>query len=1112
MDHVRILTAALMLILFAGLARADERVIWQIGKFDNNYEEFAVAHDYSSYWAAFRQHKTFTVGKDDPAKSWPFIHPGPSDSWAKNREQPHTILFDLDAPPAGVFTLTIDLVDTHAGGPPVYEITINGRTGRFALPAGAGDGSLADASKGKEYVLTVPLPATFLKAGQNKLILKCTEGSWVLYDALKLTNDPEGKMPEPAINRVSLIPTILFVADGSKLKQVIELSAEVSPGSPDCAATLKIGGATQSIALTPGLMGTAQQEVHIDEITAPTTAEITVTCGSQSKSASCELRPQKRWKIYLQPSSHVDVGYTDFQERVVERHNENMSVALDMIREHPDFKWNTETAWVEDNYLSMMPEDKKAEFIKRAKEGRVGCQAVYGNMLTGICSHESFIRDLYFARAMAKKYGIPYDIAMSSDVPTQVWTLPTVLAGAGIKYFSDGLNLTRGDSFNRLFGKSPFYWQGPDGAKVLTWLSPGYAHAAHLGLLGTVDGAENRVEGFLRGYDRADYPYDAVLAFGGIGDNQLLNPVMAQVIDDWNKKYAYPKIIPCRGPEFFQYVESKFRDKIPTLSGDAGVYWEDGAGSSAYETALVRRAKEDLAGAEKLWSLMSAASGAAYPKAEFDLAWKNAILYDEHTWGAHCSISQPENEQTLHQWKIKARFAYDAASQADALVRGALDQLAKSVKCGQDSVVVFNPLSFPYTGPVTAKDKSGRSVLVWAKDVPPTGCKVVPIAKLDVTADLGQGLSANFTAGETPVLQNRFYRLEFDKATGAVKSLRDKELNLELVDPKAAHGINEYIYVAGQGATAKEVTRDAATPPATTSGSIDYIADGKSSRPYRYVMEVKTSGYKTPQVVSRVILYEDTKRIDFENVLTKDETYDKEAGYFAFPFGLTNPELYVELPDGVVRPKKEMLPGACMQWYCLQDFAAAADESCAVVWTAVESPLMTLGDLNRDTFKSPLPIENGHMYGYVFNNYWFTNYKASQGGEMVFRFALTSMKKYDPAAASRFGQSARISLPAVVCVASSGAAGSAPGSFCSASPSNVMVQAVKQAESGQGIIVRLREVSGSKVEAQLKLGPRGFKEAWSCNLVEDPQSKLRISSGKVSVPMQANGLATVLLK
>ncbi|MCX6377210.1 MAG: glycosyl hydrolase-related protein, partial [Armatimonadetes bacterium] len=826
-------------------------------------------------------------------------------------------------------------------------------------------------------------------------------------------------------------------------------------------------------------------------------------------------------KIYLQPSSHVDIGYTDFQERVVQRHNENMSLALDLCRQYPDFKWNTEAAWVEDNYLSIMPEDKKAEFIKLANEGRIGCQAIYGNMLTGICSQESFIRDLYFARDMAKKYGIPYDIAMSSDVPTQVWTLPTVLAGAGIKYFSDGLNLTRGDSFNRLFGKSPFYWQGPDGAKVLTWLSPGYAYAANLGLLGTVDGAKNRVEGFLRGYDRADYPYDAVLAFGGIGDNQPLNPVMAQVVDDWNKKYAYPKIIPCRGPEFFQYVEAGFRDKIPTISGDGGVYWEDGAGSSAHETSLVRRAKEDLAGAEKLWSLMSASRGAAYPKAEFDQAWKNAILYDEHTWGAHCSVSEPANEQTVHQWKIKAQFAYDAAKQADQLLKGALDELAKSVKCEADSVVAFNPLSFTYTGPVTAKDKQGRSVLVWAKDVPPMGCKVVPIVKFDPTGDLGKGLGANVKAGEqpvtmaadgTPVLQNRFYRLEFDKLTGAVKSLYDKELNLELVDPKAGHGINEYIYVAGQGANAKEVTRDATTPPATMSGSIGYIAEGKSARPYQYVMEIKGSAYKTPQVVSRVILYEDTKRIDFENVLTKEETFDKEAGYFAFPFALRNPEFYVELPDGVVRPKKEMLPGACMQWYCLQDFAAAADESCAVIWTAVDSPLMTIGDLNRDTFKSPLPIENGHMYGYVFNNYWFTNYKASQGGEMVFRFALTSMKKYDPTAASRFGQSARISLPAAVCEASSGAVGPAPGSFCSASPSNVVIQAVKRAESGTGVVIRLREVAGVKTVAQLKLGPRGFKEAWSCNLVEEPQSKLRISSGKVSVPLPANGLATVLLK
>jgi hypothetical protein len=274
------------------------------------------------------------------------------------------------------------------------------------------------------------------------------------------------------------------------------------------------------------------------------------------------------------------------------------------------------------------------------------------------------------------------------------------------------------------------------------------------------------------------------------------------------------------------------------------------------------------------------------------------------------------------------------------------------------------------------------------------------------------------------------------------------------------------------------------------------------------------SGDKQPRWATDVIVYDDIKRIDFVNRLQKTETYEKEAGYFAFPFNLDKPEFYVELPNGVVRPKKEMLPGACMSWYCAQDFVAAADAKCAVVWSAIESPLITIGDINRETFKSPLPIENGHLYAYAFNNYWFTNYKASQGGEMEFRYSLTSMRQYDPVAASRFGQSVRQPLVAWEVTSNTPAkpAQGIPTSLVSVSAENVNIQAVKQAESGDGLIIRLRELSGKQTDATLTF-PKGiFKEAWSCTLVEDPKSRLKLSADQVTVAVPAHGLATVWVK
>lgn len=1095
-----IVSVCVTVLVFLSIgAGAAERVVWQIGQFDNNFAELAIAGNYPSYLAKFPKDVDFTVNRDTPSKSWPFIHPGPADLWARvnpGQAKPHqfTIHFDLPEQPKGIFTLTIDMVTTHEGQPPTYSIAINGQSGQFDLPVGS-EQAITDASKGKEYVLSVPLPAYALKQGVNDIVLTNLRGSWLIYDALRLTNDPEIELQDVTVNNAKLHSTMRFVQSGSKLKQIVELSVQLSRALADADAVITVGESKQTVSLHSGLLGEATAEVSLDEVTHPTPVKCEITCPGQTIPSvfTLDLKPQRHWKIYVQDSTHVDIGYTDYQERVMALHNNNMTTALDLCTKYPDFKWNTEAAWVEDNYLSMMPSDKKAAFIKLAREGRIGCQAIYGNMLTGICSHEELMRDLYYARSISKKYGIPFDIAMSSDVPTQVWTLPMVLAGSGIRYFSAGLNLVRGESFNRLFGKSPFYWQGPDGSRVLTWLAPGYGQAQGMRIASSVDQAMAPVDRFLEGFERKDYPYDAALAFGGFGDNQPIGAEMAAVVQEWNKRYAYPKIILCRGPEFFADIE-KQSAKPATLSGDGGVYWEDGAGSSAAETATVRSAKETLVAAEKLHSLISNISGAEYPSKEITDGWRNAILYDEHTWGAGSSISDPKCDQSVHQWEHKARFAHEAGRIADSVIQKGLANLAKVVKPATDCAIVFNPLSWKASGFVQAKSTDGKYIEAWADNVPPLGYITLPQPKQQQSA-------ISLSPGNT--IENKFYKITINPTTGAVQSLFDKQLGRELVDASSKYGVNQYIYIKGQGAKSEDITRSADTPAVT----IDV-----EKRSYFTRAIVKGSANGAPEWTSEIVLWDKTKRIDFLNTLHKAETTDKEACYFAFPFSMRKPRFHIDIPNGEMRPDKDMLDGACMQWYCPQDYAAVEEPGCAVVWTAVDSPLVTLCDINQETFKSPLPLNNGHIYAYVMNNYWFTNYKASQGGEMTFRFSLTSIAKYSRVAASRFGQTVRNPLRAVYANGVSQSAKKATASICSVAQGNVIIQTVKKAESGKGLIIRLREIDGKKTLAAVELSAGRFKEARLCNLVEDEGIILNISEGNVNVPVPANGLATLLVR
>jgi hypothetical protein len=75
------------------------------------------------------------------------------------------------------------------------------------------------------------------------------------------------------------------------------------------------------------------------------------------------------------------------------------------------------------------------------------------------------------------------------------------------------------------------------------------------------------------------------------------------------------------------------------------------------ETALNRASAERLSQAEAIWAMLRPG---AYPDEAFYAAWRNAVLYDEHTWGAHNSISQPDSPFARSQWAVKQRFALEA--------------------------------------------------------------------------------------------------------------------------------------------------------------------------------------------------------------------------------------------------------------------------------------------------------------------------------------------------------------------------------------------------------------------------------------------------------------------
>jgi len=1139
---------ALVLLLGAQAAWAAEGVVWQIGRPDRSYAEFAIAGDYPAYAKQFGARPVvFEAGKSDAAKDWPFIQPGPTDAWAGHRAHPFTIRFTLPDEPRGLFTLRIELANTHWGYPPTYAVTLGGQSGRFQLPAGGSDESLTNPAAGKPHKIELPIQAGLLHKGVNDLVLACTDGSWVLYDAVTLLNDPDGKMPEPAVQSLAAAATPFFIRADGKVRRAVDVSVGLTAPAPEVTIRVEAGGEAIEVPVRQqlGAFGGIVQEVGVPDSPEPMDVKITATVAGRAKSATVKVEPQRKWRIYVAPSAHTDVGYTDIQPKCAERHNQNTDLAAELCAKFPDFKWNLEVAWQAENYLATRKGEKLDAFLRYAKEGRIGVQALYANLLTGLCSPEEACRLTYFAHSLKTRYGIPFTSAMISDVPSQEATIPMILANSGIRYFSSGINTTRGP-FSQLFGKCPCWWEGPDGSRVLMMYVGGYAHAGGWGLDRSVEAARGHILGAIRGYEaRKDYPYDAIFLHGAVSDNCGMNPRLADVCKAWNDRYEFPKVILCHNAEFFEHIEKHFGDKLPVVKGSAGTYWEDGAGSSARETAINRGAHEAVRDAETLFALARRLKpDIAYPAEALYAAWRNCLLYDEHTWGAHCSIGQPESDFTKAQWKIKSQFALDARGQGTRLLVQAREQLASLVKAAEPCLVVFNPTSWPRTEildcalPPTAllaepdldwcvtgerwgfpADQPGLDIVLdynlmaAAKDVPPCGYRVLKLAKRagDKAALLDEWRKVQvprLIPAQGTTIESKFYRVAFDPATGAITSLFDKELNRELADPKAPYRLNQYLYVSGgeksrivEGGGEPQLT--IASPEKATLRRLRLGELGEC-------MVVETSATMTPQVVTNVTVWNYVKRVDIANHLTKTLTYKKEGVYFAFPFAAEKPTFRYEVPCGIVNANTDMLPGACLDWFTVQHFVEIEAPDVAIAWATPDAPLVCFQDINRGKWQTKLPFTNGHLYAYVMNNYWFTNYLAGQGGDFTFRFSITSRAKSDPVASAQFGWGVASPLIAALVEANPNGPLAAPsGSLVEIAEPNVFLVGAKKAEADDALILRLWEVTGQATTAHVRLPLATAKKATACNLVEEPQGELEVKDGTVAVPIRASGLATV---
>ncbi len=792
--------------------------------------------------------------------------------------------------------------------------------------------------------------------------------------------------------------------------------------------------------------------------------------GKTIAQKTVSLVPVRHWTLYYLPHSHVDIGFTHVQTDVMKRQWDHLELAMDLAEKTADypqgsrFKWNVEVLWAVDSFLKQAPQEKRKRFLDAVRRGVIGIDALYGNELTALCRPEELMRLLDCANRLREQYGLKIDSAMISDVPGYTWGMVPVLAQNGIKYFSVGPNHCHRIGYTLdAWGDKPFYWVGPAGKhKVLFWMD-GKGYAWYLYDRGL---DEEKIFKYLDKLCAKNYPYDMVQVRYTIGaDNGPPDPKLPEFVKAWNAKYEWPKIeISTTSPVMRRFAR-RYGDKLSEVAGDFTPYWEDGAASTARETARTRVASDRLVQAETLWAMLQAND---YPLEDFYRAWRNVLLYNEHTWGAYCSISRPDDPFTKSQWAIKRNFAVEGEKQSKALVDKALGkhETADGTIAAAD---VYNTSSWPRTDLVLlpaglklagdgvktcdgqnlrAQRLASGELAVLVEDVPPFAAKRLLFEKKQVDM---LSLAANaWASAEDSTFGNAQISLTVDKQSGAITELRSKIVP-NLVDAKADMGLNDYRYQAGRKA-------------GNLTGTSSVKITAPDSGPLVATLLIESDAPGCNRLLRRLQVVDGLDRVDISTLLDKKAVRTKESVHLGFAFDVPGGEMHIDTPWAVVRPEIDQLPGSCKNYLTVGRWVDISNKDFGVTWATLDAPLIEVGRVSVDV-DGPTGLggwlqklePSNTFFSYVMNNYWETNYKADQGGPTEFRYSIrTHVGSFDAAAATRFGIERSRPMPVVPLDEKQLAAAAPPAaSFLRVEPSDVIVTSLKPSRDGKALMLRL---------------------------------------------------------
>ena len=559
-----------------------------------------------------------------------------------------------------------------------------------------------------------------------------------------------------------------------------------------------------------------------------------------------------------------------------------------------------------------------------------------------------------------------------------------------------------------------------------------------------------------------------------------------------------PEVRLGRAEDYFQRLEQRLNGTdLPVWDGELYLEYHRGTYTSqAYNKRANRRAEVLYHDAEWLSTLAALLTeNFHYPNEELREGWELILLNQFHDILPGSSIRQVY-EDSREQYATVNRIGEGVMEEAGR-------RLLSGIASGQDSLVVFNPLSWersevielPWSAeiegktilnpsgcpsPVQIVDREGEPrILVEADDVPSLGYRSYPLVPAEPAEEPEEG-GLKVTSD---TLENRYYRIRLNER-GKLISLCDKENQREVISP----GSRANVFQAFEDKPMAFDAWDIDIYYQEKGREIDDLVEARveEAGPLRAVLLLRWRFYDS-EIAQRFILYRNSRRIDFR---TEVDWHEQQVLLkVAFPVAVRSTRATYDIQFGSIeRPT---------HWNTSWDLARF--ETVGHKWADLSEGNYGVGLLNDCKYGHD--VKNNVIRLTLIKSAIKPDEQADQGKhEFVYSLLPHAGEWRD---GQLVPEAYALNYPLLNGYLPGGQPGSLPQTYrlAEVDADNVIVETVKKAEQEDAWIVRLYEYKQSRSNAVTLSFGKAIRKAVECNLVEEEDRPVETQGSSLQFPI-----------